>query len=282
VLRAIEEFRITNVTLIPTMFKMLLDHPDYPRSDLSSLRCIVYGAAPMPDAVLQTAMRTLPHARFVQAYGQTELSPIATILRPRYHVLEGSDAAKRTSCGQAALGVEILITDPDGNEQPRGTVGEIRVRGPNTMLGYWQKPAETTQTLVAGWVRTGDGGYMDEDGFIYVVDRLKDMVISGGENIYSVEVEAAIMSHAAVGACAVIGIPDERWGERVHAIVVPRSGCEVSAGEIITHCHERIAGYKCPKSVEIRSQALPLSGAGKILKRELREPFWQGHARRVS
>jgi len=282
VLREIEAKRITTILLIPTMFKMLLDHPDYPRSDLSSLRCIVYGAAPMPDAVLQTAMRTLPHARFVQAYGQTELAPIATILRPEFHVLDGPASAKRKSCGQATFANDVMIADADDNEAPRGTVGEIRVRGPNAMLGYWRNPGETARTLAGGWVHTGDCGYMDEDGFVYVVDRLKDMVISGGENVYSAEVEAAILAHEGISACAVIGIPDARWGEAVHAIVVPKAGVAITAEDVIAVCRARIAHYKCPKSVTIRSEALPLSGAGKVLKRELREPYWKDHARRVN
>ncbi len=274
VLATVAAERITRLLLVPTMFKMVLDHPDFPRTDWSSLRMIVYGAAPMPEAVLRTAIEVLPRVELIQAYGQTELAPMATTLRPEYHVLEGPAAAKRGSVGQAVQGVDIRITDEHDREVPRGTVGEIRVRGPNAMLGYWNKPTETAATIVGGWVRTGDGGSMDEDGFVYLADRIKDMIISGGENVYSAEVENAIMSHPSVAQCAVIGIPDQKWGEAVHAIVVTKPAATVDGPSLIAHCHALIAGYKCPRSVDLRTDPLPLSGAGKILKRELRKPFW--------
>ncbi|MEY9880716.1 acyl-CoA synthetase (AMP-forming)/AMP-acid ligase II [Bradyrhizobium sp. USDA 328] len=165
---------------------------------------------------------------------------------------------------------------------PTGAVGEIVVRGDTVMMGYWERPEETARAVVDGWMHTGDGGYMDEDGFIYVVDRVKDMIISGGENVYSVEVENALAQHPSVLQCAVIGIPNEQWGEQVHAVVVRRSGVEVSAGELIEFTKTLIAGYKCPRSIEITEAPLPLSGAGKVLKRELRRPFWEGRERRVS
>ena len=163
-----------------------------------------------------------------------------------------------------------------------GVVGEIVVRGDNVMMGYWERPEETAKAIVDGWMHTGDGGYMDEDGFVFIVDRVKDMIITGGENVYSIEVENALAQHPAVAQCAVIGIPDEEWGEQVHAVVVPRAGASVSADELIAFAKTLIAHYKCPRSVEVRETPLPLSGAGKILKRELRKPFWKGRDRRVS
>jgi long-chain acyl-CoA synthetase len=165
---------------------------------------------------------------------------------------------------------------------PRGTPGELAIRGANIMKGYWNKPAETAAVLEDGWYYSGDGAYMDEDGFVYIVDRLKDMIISGGENVYSAEVENAISLMPGVGEVAVIGVPDERWGERVHAIVVPKTGVTLTADDVMAHCREQIAGYKCPKSVDFRNTALPLSGAGKVLKRELREPYWKGYTKAVN
>jgi long-chain acyl-CoA synthetase len=168
------------------------------------------------------------------------------------------------------------------NEQALGEVGEIVVRSPGAMLGYWNLPELTRQTLVDGWVRTGDAGYMDEEGFVYLVDRLKDMIVSGGENVFSAEVENALAAHEHVAECAVIGVPDERWGERVHAIVRPRGDAVLTPEDIIAHCRTLIAGYKCPRSVDFRSEPLPLSGAGKILKTELRKPYWPQDGRRIN
>jgi long-chain acyl-CoA synthetase len=177
--------------------------------------------------------------------------------------------------------VEVRIADINDREVPRGTVGEVQVRGPNIMLGYWKKPDLSAEALRGGWYHTGDGGYMDEEGFVYIVDRLKDMIISGGENVYSAEVENAILLHDAVAEVAVIGIPDETWGEAVHATVVPRAGRTITPDEIIAHCRNLIAGYKCPHSVVIRFEPMPLSGAGKILKSTLRAPYWEGRQRIV-
>jgi len=165
---------------------------------------------------------------------------------------------------------------------PRGAVGEIRVRGPNTMLGYWNKPQETKAALRDGWVHTGDAGRMDEEGFVYIVDRVKDMIVSGGENVYSAEVENAVAKHPAVSQCAVLGVPHDKWGEAVHALVILKPGRRASAEAIIAHCHTLIAGYKCPRSIEFRLDPFPLSGAGKVLKRELRKPYWEGRSRQVN
>ena len=190
-------------------------------------------------------------------------------------------SGKMYSAGRAVSCVELRIVDTDGNEVPRGTVGEIVVRGPNVMLGYLNQPDMTAAVLRDGWMHTGDGAYMDKDGFVYIVDRLKDMIVSGGENVYSAEVESAMSSHPAVALCAVIGIPSEKWGEAVHAVVVLKAGMSASEDEIVQHCRGLIAGYKCPRSVEFRP-ALPLSSVGKLLKNELREPYWKGRSRGVA
>ncbi|ADU36458.1 long-chain-fatty-acid--CoA ligase [Variovorax paradoxus] len=282
VLHAIEKDRVTHILLVPTMIQMLVDHPAMrePR-DLASLKCIAYGASPISESVLNRAMDAFPGVDFVQAYGMTELSPLATINPARNHTAEGRKLGKLRSAGRASYCTEVRIVDADGAEAPRGTVGEIAVRGPNVMQGYWNKPEQTAAAVRDGWMHTGDGAYMDDDGYVFVVDRLKDMIISGGENIYSAEVENAITQHPAVAACAVIGIPSEEWGEAVHAALVLKPGQGIRDDELIAHCKTLIAGYKCPRSVAI-VDALPLSGAGKVLKTKLREPFWQGRQRSVA
>ncbi|MFP6757871.1 MAG: long-chain-fatty-acid--CoA ligase [Alphaproteobacteria bacterium] len=282
VLDAFETHHITDTLLVPTMINMVVNHPGIETRDLSSLRNIAYGASPMPEAVVIRALEIIPQCKFRHAYGQTECAPLSTLNGPEAHVVEGPMAFKFRSAGRAALGVEIRIVDEDGVEVPRGEVGEIAVRGPNVMQGYWRQPELTAAALRDGWMHSGDGGRMDEDGYVYVVDRMKDMIITGGENVYSAEVEDAVHGHAAVAECAVIGIPDDKWGERVHAIVRLKDGQTVSADAIMTHCHTLIAGFKCPRSVDFRTDPLPLSGAGKILKTVLRKPYWEGHDKQVS
>lgn len=277
-LSILESESINAVLLVPTMIQMLVDHPEASRMRLGALRQMIYGASPISESLLGRALDWLPHARFLQAYGQTEMSPVVSILGPQWH--ESGSRSKLRSAGRAALGTEVRIVDTDGHEVPRGTVGEIIARGPGVMLGYWNDPEQTARSLRNGWVHTGDAAYMDEDGFIYVVDRLKDMIVSGGENVYSAEVENALAQHPAVAACAVIGIPDVHWGEAVHAVVVLKSGVVASVEQLMQHCHTLIAGYKCPRSVEIRA-SLPTSAAGKVLKTELREPYWKHRSRLV-
>jgi acyl-CoA synthetase (AMP-forming)/AMP-acid ligase II len=278
----IERDRATHVLLVPTMIQMLVDHPEVlAKHDLSSLACIVYGASPISEKLLDRAMAAFPGVDFIQAYGMTELSPLATVCPARYHTPEGRKLGKLRSAGRAGFCTEVRIVDAQGREVPRGTVGEVAVRGPNVMLGYWNKPELTAQTVRDGWMHTGDGAYMDDDGFIYIVDRLKDMIISGGENVYSAEVENVLAQHTAVGSCAVIGVPSAEWGESVHAVVVPKPDATATADDLIAFCRERIAHYKCPRSVEFVDR-LPISGAGKILKTNLREPYWQGRERQVS
>lgn len=261
---------------------MLVDHPAMKKPrDLGALRTIAYGASPISEAVLERAMAALPGVGFVQAYGMTELSPLATLNPASYHTAEGRRLGKLRSAGRASHCTEVRIVDPQGREVPRGTVGEVVVRGPNVMQGYWNQPALTAAALRDGWMHTGDGAWMDDDGFIFIADRLKDMIITGGENVYSAEVENALAQHPAVAACAVIGIPSDEWGESVHAVVVRHPQHELAAEALMAHCRPLIAGYKCPRSVDF-VEALPLSGAGKVLKTKLREPFWRNRERTVA
>ncbi len=280
VLAALARERAQHLALVPSMLLALVDHPDFATTDTSSLRRINYGAAPVTPALLARLRSLLPHVELVQAFGQTEMSPVVSILPPACH--RGEDPHGRLgTVGQAVAGTELRIIDGDGKELPRGTVGEIAARGPGTMLGYWNKPEQTAATLVDGWVRMGDAGFLDADGYLHLVDRVKDMIISGGENVYSIEVERALASHPAVSACAVIGVPDAQWGERVHAVVVPREGMTPTLEELRDHCRAVIAGYKCPRSLDLTA-ALPLSAAGKVLKTELRRPYWAGHGRGIA
>jgi acyl-CoA synthetase (AMP-forming)/AMP-acid ligase II len=269
VAEVISQHGVTHASLVPTMIQRMVDHPEVTRYDLSSVRGVVYGSSPMPEAVLTKAGETFPSAGFTHAYGMTELGPMTSFLLPGEHGV----ASLRRSAGRPAVHAEIRIVDPDGAEVRPGTIGEITVRGGHVMLGYWNKPAETAATVRDGWLHTGDGGYLDEQGYLFIVDRIKDMIISGGENIYSAEVENVLTQHPGVAACAVIGLPDADWGERVHAVVLAAADRpRPTAAELRAYCKERIAGYKCPRSVAF-VDALPLSGAGKILKRELRERY---------
>jgi len=282
VLQTIQAEKVTHAQFVPTMINMLVNHERFDEFDIGSLSFILYGASPMQEGVLRTAIERMPRVRLMHGYGMTEASPIVTLLDPRYTVLDGPYAGRLKSCGQAVLACEVRIVDAERREVPRGTTGELSVRGANVMKGYWNKPAETEAVLEDGWYHSGDGAYMDEEGFVFIVDRLKDMIISGGENVYSAEVENAISTIPGVAEVAVIGVPDDRWGERVHAIVVPKRGTSLGADDVIDHCRNQIAGYKCPRSVEFRDTPLPLSGAGKVLKRELREPYWKNFTEAVN
>lgn len=265
VMRVIQDHKIQQTTLVPTMIQMICDHPEVEQYDLSPLEMLVYGASPISSALLDRASKTFPSAEFCQAYGMTELSPTTTVLTPADH----RNPEKRRSAGRPVAYALMKIVDADDNEVPRGTVGQILSQGEHVMQGYWKKPKETEEALRGGWMHTGDGGYMDEDGYVYVVDRIKDMIISGGENVYSIEVENAVAKHPAVVQVAVIGLPDEKWGERVHAIVQLAPGASLTIEELREFAKGEIAGYKCPQSMEVVTE-WPLSGAGKILKRELR------------
>jgi long-chain acyl-CoA synthetase len=268
---AVARERVTDVLLVPTMLAMLCDHADAEPVDLSSVRFVAFGAAPSSERLQLRVMELLPHAEFCHGYGQTETACFATFLTPELHrVADDGSTYHLRSVGRALVGFDVAIVDGAMNELPRGVVGEVAVRGPSTMLGYWQQPELTAQTIVDGWVRTGDAGHMDDDGFVFLGDRLKDVIVTGAENVYSIEVENTLLAHPDVAECAVIGVPDETWGERVHAVVRLRSGAERSGDELIAHCRARIARYKCPRTVEFRRSPLPLSAAGKVLKNELR------------
>jgi long-chain acyl-CoA synthetase len=282
-MQAIEQYRVTLGLLIPTMLNMVLNHPQFPERDLSSLRLISYGASPIPLALLRRALAELP-CGFIQGYGMTELSPLVAMLPPEEHHLEGTEQQLKRlrSAGFPIFTAEVAVLDENDNVLPFGEVGEICARGPMVMKGYWKQPEATATALRNGWMHTGDAGYMDDDGYIYLVDRTKDMIVTGGENVYSVEVEAALYEHPAVLEAAVIGVPDNEWGEAVHAVVVLKNGHVATEADLIHHCHGLIANYKCPKSLTFQANELPKSGAGKILKRELRAPFWEGRERFIN
>lgn len=276
VLTAIDRHKVNEVFLVPTMLQMLLDDPAFVKHDVSSLRNIIYGAAPIDSALLNRALSAFPSSQFMQVYGMTELAPVVAVLPDFCHTGDGS---KLNAAGRPTPICEVRIVDPDTHdERAAGVTGEVLVRGPSVMIGYWNKPEETAKTLRNGWMCTGDGGYLDQDGYLHITDRIKDMIVSGGENVYSTEVENAILSHPAVQACAVIGISDEKWGEAVHAVVVARPGHELTTDQLKAHCREQIAGYKCPRSIEFRD-ALPLSAAGKLLKYKLRDALQNRPAR---
>lgn len=276
VLRAIERYRINSVTFVPTMIQMLLDHPRFADFDLSSVEMVACGAAPLSLALQKRLLEALPDVRQYQTYGMTEASPILTILNPEYHVTVGPEAAKLGSVGRAANHVGVRVVDVHDNDLPPNAVGEVLARGPNIMLGYWRQPELTAEAMRGGWYHTGDAGYLDEEGFLFLEGRVKDMIVSGGENVYPIEVENVLSEHAAVKECAVIGIPHEVWGEAVHAVVILEQGAGVRESELIGYCKANLASYKCPVSVSFRSEPMPLSSVNKVLKTELRKPFWVG------
>lgn len=270
VLAAIAEHGVSEVMLVPSMLQMLLDDPAFGAARLASLRRILHGAAPMPQALLQRAMQALPQVEFVAAYGMTETAASASLNGPFTLANHAQHAGRLASVGRASWGCELRIAGPGGEGLPAGEVGEICVRGPSVMQGYWRQPEATAQVLRNGWMHTGDGGWMDDGGHVHLVDRLKDMIISGGENVYSLEVESVLMRHPAVALCAVVGVPDAQWGEAVHAVVVLRPGQACAPEALRQHCRAHLAGFKSPRAVHL-VDALPLSPTGKILKNRLRE-----------
>jgi long-chain acyl-CoA synthetase len=268
VMDLIERYQVNWTTMVPTMIAMLIDHPEFRADRLGSLRDLVYGASPMPAGLLQRITATLPGTSLWQGYGMTEASSVLSFLTDQDHRIGGP---RLRSAGRPVLGVTLSILDPDGNPVKTGTDGEVCARSGNLMQEYWHQPDATAEAFRGGWYHTGDAGHLDADGYLYLVDRVKDMIVSGGENVYSIEVENAISSHPAIAQVAVIGVPDDTWGERVHAVVVLRPGASVTEHELVDHARESIAGYKVPRSIEFRHDPLPLSGAMKPLKRQLRE-----------
>jgi long-chain acyl-CoA synthetase len=281
-LEVIDREKVTMTVLPGAILGMLADQPETRSFDLTSLRTIMYGGAPTPMGVLRKAASVLPPA-LTHCYGISETAAFVTLLLPKDHAFEGSDEAlKRTaSAGQATPLIDVRVVGEDGRELPSGEVGEVVCGGPKIMAGYWRKPEATAAAIHDGWYHTGDMGFMDEQRFLTLVDRKKDMIITGGENVYSVEVESVLSMHSDVAEVAVIGVPDERWGEAVKAIIVLRPGANPHAEEFAAFCRGKIANYKIPKSIEFRTGPLPKTGPGKIAKRVLRDPYWQGTGRKI-
>jgi long-chain acyl-CoA synthetase len=269
----IERHRIKGLVLVPTMINLMINHPSFGKYDLSSLHRIAYGASPMPLPLLRESMAKLG-CEFLQGYGMTEASPLLTVLAPEHHVLENTERrfAPVKSAGKPVAGVEIRVVDEDDRDTPTGEVGEVIARGPNIMRGYWKREAISSEVLRGGWLHTGDLGAFDEQGFLYIYDRKKDMIKTGGENVYSPEVESAICSHPAVLEAAVIGVEHPTWGETIRAIAVIRPGFTLTEEELIGHCRSKLSHFKCPRSA-VFTDALPKGGSGKIQKNALRSLY---------
>ena len=276
ILGLIEKYQVNTTLFAPVMIQVLVNMPQAQSTDFSSLKRIFYGSAPIAQSVLKKAQETF-NCDFWQLYGMTENIGMATFLAPEDHAPE---RGKLLSCGKPYPDSKLRIVDEDGNDMPTGEVGEIITCAHWTMPGYWRRPEATREALVDGWLYTGDAGYYDEEGYLYIHDRLKDMIVSGGENIYPAEVENALFAHPAIAEAAVFGVPDDKWGEAVKAAVVVKTGCSVTEGEIIAFTKEKIASFKVPKSI-VFIDALPRNTAGKVLKRNLRAPYWEGRERAV-
>jgi acyl-CoA synthetase (AMP-forming)/AMP-acid ligase II len=278
ILRAIPAERVTKALFVPAVMQLLLQNPACAETDFSSLDLILYGASPIPLDLLRASLATF-RCQLGQGYGLTETTGAITYLPPADHTPEGSPRMR--SCGRALATAEIRIVARDGTPLPPGEVGEVVCRSPQVTKGYWNLPEETADALRGGWFHTGDAGYLDADGYLYIHDRVKDMIVSGGENVYPAEVENALFGHPAVADVAVIGVPDSRWGEAVKAVVVRQAGIDVTPEELMAFARQHIAGYKVPKSVDF-VDALPRNPSGKVLKRVLRAPYWEGRDREVS
>jgi len=279
-LALIEDYAVTSTLGVPTMLAAMAEEQHARPRRTESLRLLAHGGSPIATEVLRRCHSAFPTAELMEVYGATELSPLATVL-PQEHTLVDDNRSR--SCGRPVVGCDVKILAPDGAEQPAGEIGEVVVQGPNVMLGYWNKPEQTEAVLKASGYWTGDLGYLDDHGYLYLVDRSKDMIVSGGENVYCTEVEEVLYRHPAVLEAAAFGVPDDKWGEAVWAAIVPRPEANrVDGDEIIAFCREHIAGYKVPKGIDIRDEPLPKSGPGKVLKRELRAPYWEGRERGVN
>ncbi len=280
--RTLVDHKITHAFLVPAVLQFMLMVPGVEDADYSNLRVLVYGASPISEDVLATCVEMFQPCKFWQAYGLTETTGAVVNLPPEDHDPNGPDRHRLRSCGVAGPGVELRIVADDGvTDCPTGEVGEIWIRSKQNMLGYWNMPDATAEVLTPdGWFKSGDAGYLDADGYLYIHDRVKDMIVSGGENVYPAEVENVLMAHPGIADVAVIGVPDEKWGETAKAIVVRAPDVEVTEDDIIAYAKERLATFKCPTSVDW-IDALPRNPSGKILKKDLREPFWEGRERRV-
>jgi len=282
VVRDITAYGITHTVLVPAVIQFLLMLPETKEADFSTLELIVYGASPISQEVLTNAIRTFG-CHFIQAYGMTETAGGCVLLPPDDHDPDGPNAHRLRAAGKPIPGAEVKVVDAATLEEvPTGTVGEILVRSAQNMKGYWRMPEATAETILPdGFLRTGDAGYLDADGYVYIHDRVKDMIISGGENIYPAEVENALMSHPGIADVAVIGVPSEKWGETPKAVVVRAPDTDLDADGIIAFARARLAGYKCPTTVDF-VEALPRNPSGKVLKKELRAPYWEGRQRNVN
>ena len=275
-MQLVASYQVHAVTMVPTMMHMLLEHPEFGRFDLSSLGPIMLGGSPTPPSLLERALEAFPNALFSNGYGMTEMSNLIAALTPEYHVLEGPLAGKLQSVGRPVPYLDVRVVDSDDRVLPQGEIGEIVARGPTVMKGYLNRAKETEEAMRGGWFHTGDMGRFDQDGLLYVSGRLKDMVITGGENVYPTEVEDVLTAHPAVSQAAIIGVPDDKWGEAVHAVVILADGAQADQETLIAHCRAQLAGYKVPRGFTFRTDPMPLSGANKVLKTELRKPFLTG------
>jgi acyl-CoA synthetase (AMP-forming)/AMP-acid ligase II len=282
VLETIQNEKCTHVNIVPTIASFMLMFPDLGKYDLSRLRAITYAGSPMPLEVLMKLKERFPGLDIGQGYGLTEASPTVAILDQYDHARTNTERERKrlASAGRECLVTEVAVQDDEGNNLAPGEIGEICVRGANIMLGYWKDPEQTAQALRGGWLHTGDMAAMDEDGYIYIVDRKHDMIISGGENIYPREVEEVIYKHPAVAEVAVVGVPDPTWGESVKAAVVLKPGQSATEAEIIELCKQNLAGYKKPKSVDFVS-SIPKTAIGKILRREVKAKYWTGRDKKI-
>jgi long-chain acyl-CoA synthetase len=274
ILRLMQEERCTHINLVPTLLSWLMSFPALEEYDLSSIRLITYAGSPMPPEVLKKCMKKFGRI-FAQGYGLTEAAPMVAWLAQEDHFLEGPKARLLNSVGKEGPIVEVRVVDENDRPVKPGEIGEIVARGKNIMLGYWKNPTLTAEVLRGGWLHTGDMGTIDEEGYIYLVDRKADMIVTGGENVYPKEIEDILYEHPAVQECAVVSAPDEKWGERVQAVVVLKDGHAATEEELILHCRKKIAAYKCPKKIEFWDK-IPKTPVGKILRREVKERFWKG------
>ena len=280
IVKLIGQHRITHAFMVPALLAFTLMVPDVDKADFSSLKLIAYGASPISEQVLASSLKTFK-CNFVQVYGLTETTGVVTMLMHEDHDVDGPKKHLLRSCGKPSMGIELKIVDENGKELPAGEVGEIIIRSKQVMKGYWNMPEETAKSIRNGWFYTGDAAYTDKDGYVYIHDRMKDMIVSGGENVYPAEVENALMKHESVADVAVIGIPDDRWGEVPLAIVVRKPNAQVTEDDIVAFGRTQLAGFKTPKKV-VWADALPRNPSGKILKKDLRAPYWEGRTRQVN
>lgn len=277
ILQAFRQWPVTKLGIVPALLAAILDHPDCAQTNFEHFDLLTYGGSPISADVLDRGLRTL-NCRFLQMFGMTESTTVGTVLSPQDH--DPARPELLTSCGRPSTRAELRIVDFDGKDLPAMETGEILLRGDFITQGYWRRPEATAAAIRDGWYHSGDAGYFDEQGYLYVRDRLKDMIVSGGENVYPAEIESALSRHPGIADVAVIGVPDAKWGEAVKAVIVPRAGFALDSAEIIAFARTMIAGFKCPKSIEI-VEALPRNPSGKLLKRVLREPYWKGMDRQV-